>query len=431
MDTFNYRALVVDDDPTMRQLVTRFLAMEGFCCHQAHNGRAAREQLRHERYDVVITDLRMPQEHGYELVRQLERTADRPLVVVLTGVREPKLVRHLAHNGVDDVMFKPVELPLFAAKIRGLVEGRVRARSQHVPAAAVATSAEIPSEQPLPATGGIVGEECESIRVSEADELTHDVQQDDQQGEARPCSSPAATPLSPPPVKCSSDNSQALRALLDRTAPPPATRSLGLPLGPSFLGSTVVLLLALTLQIGTRARQSSGHPPRDPLTGLVTRHTDEGILAEVKSSDLPRNLGRLARLQHQRQMTLKSPDMTDDDLAILAGLQHLYGLDISTSGVSDGGLPSLAKLQSLTRLDLHATSITSDGVRSLRHLPNLQSLNLSCTDIDDEVVEVLAELPQVRYVDLSGNRISPRAIDRLRARRPDLTIVGGAPAKVD
>jgi len=123
------RALVVDDEAAVRRLTIAALRDFQFACDQAADGEHALEMIGSRRYDVVVTDLRMPRRHGHSLaVELLGRGQNRPLVVVLTGVAEPRLAADLIARGVDDVVFKPLNFQLFAAKVRALC---LRRREQH------------------------------------------------------------------------------------------------------------------------------------------------------------------------------------------------------------------------------------------------------------------------------------------------------------
>jgi len=116
------RVLVVDDEPLVRELTMRALHAEGFICTVARDGVEAQKLLDTNRYDVVVTDLRMPNRHGYSLAVELLASDDCPVLAVLTGVIEPKLAKDLIKRGADCVEFKPVNYDLFAAKIGALVE---------------------------------------------------------------------------------------------------------------------------------------------------------------------------------------------------------------------------------------------------------------------------------------------------------------------
>lgn len=121
-------ALVVDDEDLVRQVTRRVLKKEGFACDEAADGDEALKKISETKYDIVVTDLRMPNKHGHSLCLQLLALEDRPIVVVATGVIEPKLAKELTSRGVDDIVFKPIHLEAFAAKMRGLVDRRLGQR---------------------------------------------------------------------------------------------------------------------------------------------------------------------------------------------------------------------------------------------------------------------------------------------------------------
>ncbi len=123
-----YRALVVDDEPIARRTVMWALSNEGFNCTPATDGDDALEKAKHTQYDLVVTDLRMPNKHGHQLVTELLAGATDyiPVMVVHSSVDEPRLIKDLMLRGIDDVVLKPTNYAAFAAKFKGLV---IRRRS--------------------------------------------------------------------------------------------------------------------------------------------------------------------------------------------------------------------------------------------------------------------------------------------------------------
>jgi CheY-like chemotaxis protein len=120
-----FRALVVDDEPAVRRLTLLSLVACGFSCDVASDGLEAETLIDQHPYDVVVTDLRMPQRHGHALtVALLKRSSLRPAIVVLTGVAEPRLAEDLLVRGVEAIEFKPVNYKLFSAKVLGIAERR-------------------------------------------------------------------------------------------------------------------------------------------------------------------------------------------------------------------------------------------------------------------------------------------------------------------
>ena len=118
------RALVVDDEAAMRRLISRALCGVGFSCDVAADGIEAQCRLAADRYDVVVTDLCMPNQNGHELAQEILERPDRPLIVVLTALTDPRMTFDLLARGVDEVILKPIEYRSFASTLRLLVKRR-------------------------------------------------------------------------------------------------------------------------------------------------------------------------------------------------------------------------------------------------------------------------------------------------------------------
>lgn len=118
------RALVVDDEAVARLAVSFALEQNGFDCTIAENGNEAWEKACSSHFDIVITDLCMPERHGHSLATDLLTLEDRPVVVIHTGIDDPRLTRDLMGRGVDEVIYKPTNYPSLAAKLRLMVSVR-------------------------------------------------------------------------------------------------------------------------------------------------------------------------------------------------------------------------------------------------------------------------------------------------------------------
>lgn len=131
MGQHGYRGLVVDDEMLVRDLTTRALSLEGIDCSSAADGGEALRLLDQRCYDVMITDLRMPNTHGHALASQVLGREDPPIVIVLTGVSEPRLAKDLLMRGVTDIVFKPTDYSVLALKIKRLLDVRRESRTTH------------------------------------------------------------------------------------------------------------------------------------------------------------------------------------------------------------------------------------------------------------------------------------------------------------
>jgi HD-like signal output (HDOD) protein/CheY-like chemotaxis protein len=122
------KALVVDDEKSVRSLVIGWLFREGFLCNEAEDGSQALQEINRARYDLVVTDLRMPNRHGHSLCQAVLDAEDRPRLVVLTGVDDPRIVRDLESRGVDHIFKKPINPPEFVNRIRELTQSCIAQR---------------------------------------------------------------------------------------------------------------------------------------------------------------------------------------------------------------------------------------------------------------------------------------------------------------
>jgi DNA-binding response OmpR family regulator len=117
-------ALVVDDDALIRQAMVRALTQVGMTCEVAADGEQAWEMLCTSTYDIVICDLRMPTMNGHQLIVAILTMKDRPAIMVVTGLPDPRIMRDLFIRGVEDIMAKPVNFDVLALKANALAKRR-------------------------------------------------------------------------------------------------------------------------------------------------------------------------------------------------------------------------------------------------------------------------------------------------------------------
>ena len=126
------KALVVDDDPIARKMVAFALQSEGFQCDLATDGVEALGWIETWEYDLVVTDLRMPNKNGYDLSIEMLKRKVTPVLVVHSSVDDPHMAKYLMASGVDDIIYKPVNYAAFAVKVKALVERRRNAKLEAV-----------------------------------------------------------------------------------------------------------------------------------------------------------------------------------------------------------------------------------------------------------------------------------------------------------
>lgn len=130
MDGNNLTALIVDDDSISRMAISFALEQEGFECVLADNGDEALRQLARKEFDLVVTDLRMPIKHGYSLAIEILSQEVRPMVVIHSGIDDLRMTRELIRCGVDDIIYKPSNYPVCAAKLQAMVLRRRRMQAR-------------------------------------------------------------------------------------------------------------------------------------------------------------------------------------------------------------------------------------------------------------------------------------------------------------
>ncbi len=105
------RVLVVDDEPSMRQVMRECLVGDGHAVETATNGRQGLQRFESGSFDVVVTDRAMPEMNGLELAAAIKRTAVRkPVVIMLSGFGDELDMAGDPPPGVDLVVGKPVTL---------------------------------------------------------------------------------------------------------------------------------------------------------------------------------------------------------------------------------------------------------------------------------------------------------------------------------
>lgn len=114
------RALVVDDEAPLRQLVSGYLEKEGFEVHTAADGQAAVEQARELGPDVIILDLMMPRLDGIEACRQIRTFSDAYVVMLTARTEEVDTLIGLS-VGADDYLTKPFSPRELVARVKAML----------------------------------------------------------------------------------------------------------------------------------------------------------------------------------------------------------------------------------------------------------------------------------------------------------------------
>jgi len=114
------RVLVVDDDPDIRLLIHDLLSEEGFKCDLVDNGDTALNRLREHPADVVLLDVSMPSMSGLDLMTEIRKYSEVPIIFVTGKGAETDKVLGL-RLGADDYVTKPFSAPELVARIHSVL----------------------------------------------------------------------------------------------------------------------------------------------------------------------------------------------------------------------------------------------------------------------------------------------------------------------
>ena len=112
--------LVVDDDPSIRNLLRLVAERRGLSVDMAADGAEALQLLAERRYALAIVDLMMPRVNGYELVTAIRRFTQRPAVVIATAMSD-SLVGLLDAEIVHTIIRKPFDIEMVGSLMAAVV----------------------------------------------------------------------------------------------------------------------------------------------------------------------------------------------------------------------------------------------------------------------------------------------------------------------
>ncbi len=129
--------LIVDDEPSVIQMISCVLEIRGFEILSAGHGREALERMEEKRPDLIITDLVMPGIDGLQFTRKVKedpRYRDIPLMIVTSATRDSDLADGFWKMGIgaDDFVSKPFDPFEMADRVERLLNGKTQTRPHKV-----------------------------------------------------------------------------------------------------------------------------------------------------------------------------------------------------------------------------------------------------------------------------------------------------------
>jgi putative two-component system response regulator len=124
MEAVKEKILIVDDEVLIRKLLCQKLTKEGYDCVEADSADRALKKIENGSIDLVISDIRMPEKSGIELLTSVKETYPDLAVVMATGVSEMGVAIECLKNGADDYICKPFDLDRVKTSVQRSLEKR-------------------------------------------------------------------------------------------------------------------------------------------------------------------------------------------------------------------------------------------------------------------------------------------------------------------
>ena len=116
-----FKILIAEDDAELRQLFSRVLTKNGYNVKGVSNGREALDCMENDFFDLIISDIMMPEVDGYEFVRLLRECNDKTPVLMITAKDAFDDMRQGFDSGTDDYMVKPVNVNEMVLRVGALL----------------------------------------------------------------------------------------------------------------------------------------------------------------------------------------------------------------------------------------------------------------------------------------------------------------------
>ena len=121
MENNRLHILVVDDDDRIRDLLKDYLSSNNYIVSTAENAEKAKEKLNYLKFDILILDVMMPGQNGYELTRDIKKNIKVPIILLTAKGEVENRIKGL-ELGADDYIGKPFEPKELLLRIKNIVK---------------------------------------------------------------------------------------------------------------------------------------------------------------------------------------------------------------------------------------------------------------------------------------------------------------------
>jgi len=119
----NIHILIVDDDDRIRTLLKDYLSSKNYIVSSAENADEAKKKIEYLRYDIIILDVMMPGQDGYELTKEIKKKLKVPIILLTAKGEVENRIKGL-ELGADDYVGKPFEPKELLLRIKNIIKNK-------------------------------------------------------------------------------------------------------------------------------------------------------------------------------------------------------------------------------------------------------------------------------------------------------------------
>ena len=133
MENNKNHILIVDDDNRIRDLLKEYLTENNYIVSTAENSEQAKEKLQYFKFDIIILDVMMPGQNGYELTKEIKKQIKTPIILLTAKGEVENRIKGL-ELGADDYLGKPFEPKELLLRIKNIINksDKIDLKSKHL-----------------------------------------------------------------------------------------------------------------------------------------------------------------------------------------------------------------------------------------------------------------------------------------------------------
>tara|TARA_B100000963_G_scaffold170478_1_gene148330 strand:- start:223 stop:900 length:678 start_codon:yes stop_codon:yes gene_type:complete len=125
MENSKHHILIVDDDDRIRNLLKDYLSENNYIISSAQNAEEAKEKMQFIKFDIIILDVMMPGQNGYDLTKEIKKQIKVPIILLTAKGEVENRIKGL-ELGADDYLSKPFEPKELLLRIKNIINKNIK-----------------------------------------------------------------------------------------------------------------------------------------------------------------------------------------------------------------------------------------------------------------------------------------------------------------